>query len=170
MLRIDAIRLACVSGTPLGRLVVPLVCRNRAMSSGRGGSGIARPAAGSPSPSRRTRPLRRRGGGPDRQAERAGHVADGCAPGGAMTRAAPDVFEVEAELLGLVRRVERRRDQAGRRHGQERRQVFQAVGQHDGDGLARLEPRLPQHGRQRLDLLGQATVGRGEPSSGRITA
>ena len=38
MLVSDAIRLACVSGTPLGLLVVPDVCRNSATSSGDGPS------------------------------------------------------------------------------------------------------------------------------------
>ena len=33
MLRADVVRLAWVSGTPLGWLVVPLVCRNSATSS-----------------------------------------------------------------------------------------------------------------------------------------
>lgn len=38
MLSSEAARLAWVSGTPLGRAVVPLVCKNRASSSGCGGS------------------------------------------------------------------------------------------------------------------------------------
>ena len=39
MLRVDVTRLACVSGTRLGRLVVPLVWRTSATSSGFGLSG-----------------------------------------------------------------------------------------------------------------------------------
>jgi hypothetical protein len=38
MLARDAARLPCDKGTPLGRPVVPLVCRNSATSSGRAGS------------------------------------------------------------------------------------------------------------------------------------
>ncbi len=44
MLSSEAARLVCVSGTPLGRLVVPLVWRNSATSTGSGGSGSASPA------------------------------------------------------------------------------------------------------------------------------
>ena len=39
MLSIDFIKLAWVSGTPLGRFVVPEVCRNSATSSSEGGGG-----------------------------------------------------------------------------------------------------------------------------------
>lgn len=43
-----AARLACVSGTPFGRDVVPDVCRKRATSSARGGSSSRASAPGEP--------------------------------------------------------------------------------------------------------------------------
>lgn len=46
MLDRDAERLPWLRGTPLGRLVVPDVCRNRATSSGFGGSCLAAPKLG----------------------------------------------------------------------------------------------------------------------------
>jgi hypothetical protein len=69
------------------------------------------------------------------------------------------VLEVEAELLGLVCRVEGRRHQPGARHGQEAGQVLQAIAQHESDARAGLQPAGGQHGGQGLDLFGQGAEG-----------
>ncbi|BAH92877.1 Os04g0683750 [Oryza sativa Japonica Group] len=52
----DAARLRCVSGTPLGRLVVPEVCRNSATSDGSLAKSLAAAAAEAGKPARWTWP------------------------------------------------------------------------------------------------------------------
>ena len=59
MLSIDFIKLAWVSGTPLGRLVVPEVCRNSATSSSEGGFGSEDLVQGLPFSSSTSDPLSR---------------------------------------------------------------------------------------------------------------
>ena len=67
------------------------------------------------------------------------------------------VVEIEAELLFLVARIERRR-RADHRGGQERHDVRQPVGERDADAIAAGDPGRGQRARDRLHLPPQGPV------------
>ena len=71
------------------------------------------------------------------------------------------VLEIEAELLFLVGRIERRRG-AGDRRGQKRDDRRQAVRQRDADAIASADAGGGELFRERPHLIGQSGVGDGD--------
>ena len=124
-------RLAWLSGTRFGRPVLPLVCRMSATSSIAGGDDRA--SAGHAGQTH----------GPvgvhlDRQHGHAiaGRAARLVGPFGRKEQdACVRIFEIETELVLLVRGVERR-GRAGHRGGEKRDDSRQPVGQGDADAIA----------------------------------
>ena len=124
-------RFACVSGTRLGRPVLPLVCSTSATSSTEGGGTGVLPLDAAEADGAR-------GVHVDRQNR---HAIAGGAPrlvgaaGRKNQHARPGVLEVEAELVFLVRGVQRRRG-TRYRGGEKRHHHRQPVGQRDADAIA----------------------------------
>jgi len=134
----EAHRLRSVSGTILGRAVVPDVCSTSATSSGAAG---ARCVTG-----RRALP------------ESVKTPAGSSSRGENDHRPGMQVGEVEIELRRLVRRVERR---AGRGGGdsQESYSRLGAIGKDERDAIAVAEPKARKGCHDGIDLLPQAPIG-----------
>ena len=132
MLSTDFMRFRCRNGTPLGRLVVPEVCRKSATSSAAGGDASADPVSSPPLCEYTIRRL------PLCAVSSASSVlmpsfADamraGWSPGGKYRHLTVGVFHVESEFVGGVGRIERCGDCAGAGNRQECGDEFVAVHQ-----------------------------------------
>jgi hypothetical protein len=144
-------RLACDSGTRLGRPVLPLVCSTSAVSSSAGGV----TAAPADTPASVTVPLA------SISTARIGTVLPRGAAGlvDTLGRQQQDlgvgVVEVELELFLFVGGIQRGRG-AGHRRRQERHDVRNAVGQRHSDPIAALHPGRRQRRSHVLHLLAES--------------
>ena len=157
MARAEAARLRWRIGTPLGLLVVPLVCSSSATASGsRGGAEPA--AAMPPSASSAVRGAR----------ELDLPHAERCAGGARRAllaaqeehRARLQVLEIGAELVARVGLVERRGGRAGGDDAEERRDDLGPVRQAHRDGVARPDAGRRERAGEPVGDRAQLAVGR----------
>ena len=96
---------------------------------------------------------------PDRNLQLARGFAGGMIAWRHDDRLGAGVFQVEAKLLDLVSRIERRGDGTCPGRGQESDEELQVVGQDDGDWIACLDASLRRAAVHGLDLVLQLAVG-----------